>query len=108
VWQSQNVVLGQEHELDVSMLLKLRHSAKTLKHVCTKWPVENGMALCTRFPPYKGQLWLPTQSHGCTTTLAHHSGNFLKAPCISPTAFLKHPHNTLNRQPYRRRVLCPT
>jgi hypothetical protein len=62
----------------------LRHSAETLRHKCTQWPVENDMALCTRFPPYthahEGRLWLVTQSHCLTSTLAYYSGNFWNTP----------------------------
>jgi hypothetical protein len=86
VRHNRNIVFGQEHELDVSTLLKLRHSAETLSYVCTQWLVENGMALCAGSLPYthvhKGQLWLAAQTHGHTLTLAHHSENFLNAPRI--------------------------
>jgi hypothetical protein len=41
------------------------------------------MPKSSRFSPYthahEGRLWLAAQSYGCTSTLAHHSGNFLNA-----------------------------
>jgi hypothetical protein len=87
VWHNRNDVSCQEllncHNRVTGCVIKLRHSAQTLRHVCTQWPVENGIALCARFPPdthaQEGRLWLAAQSHGRTSTLAHHSGNFLNA-----------------------------
>jgi hypothetical protein len=88
VWHNRNVVFGQEplncHSHVTGRVIKLKHSSETLGLVFTQWPVQNGMAPCTRFPPYthahEGRL--ASQSHGRTSTLAHHSWNFLNAPRI--------------------------